>query len=395
MTVYGLTTDGFVEKTAAQIRDDLAAAQRASPALGSDWDATSAESPEGQINGIFTAALASAWEAIGLVYRSRTSDGASFAGLDALAGLTGTTRRAATRGTVTLTLSVAAGRTIPAGSVAYVAGQPSNRWVTLADAVNSTGSTANVAVNARAEAAGVYTANAGTLTGIATPVTGWLSVTNAADAVPGAAAESDPVLRVRRRAELFAQGASVVDAVRRELVAVTGVSTVTVVENETDLDERYRGGLPPHSLEAIVQGGTDAAVAAALWAAKAGGVRTYGSTSATTADAGGVMRTVHWTRPTSVDAYVFITYERNPATYAGDDALIAAIVAVTAGQLAGAPIRRSDVFRAVRAVPGVIDCDDVWLGRESATVFRANLLASPREVLKLGVGRIAATVVTP
>jgi uncharacterized phage protein gp47/JayE len=395
MTVYGLTTDGFVEKTGPQILADLAAAQRASPALGADWDATSAESPEGQINGIFTAALASAWEAIGLVYRSRTSEGASFAGLDALAGLTGTTRRAATFGTVTLTLSVGAGRTIPAGSVAHVAGQASNRWVTLADAVNSTGSTANVTVSARAEAAGVYTANATTITVIATPVTGWLSVTNASDAVPGAPVESDPVLRVRRRAELFAQGESVIDAVRRGLVNVDGVATVTVDENDTDLDERYRGGLPPHSLEAIVQGGTDTAVAAALWASKAGGIRTYGTTSATTADAGGVLRTVHWTRPALVDAYVFITYEIDPATYAGDDALIAAIVAVTAGQLAGAPIRRSDVFRAVRSVPGVIDCDDVWLGREAVTVFRANLLASPREILKLGTGRIAATVVTP
>ena len=41
--------------------------------------------------------------------------------------------------------------------------------------------------------------------------------------------------------------------------------------------------LEGQSLEAIVQGGSDAAVAAALWASKAGGVRTYGSTSATTA----------------------------------------------------------------------------------------------------------------
>lgn len=394
MTVYGLTTEGFVEKSAQQIAADLAAAQRAAPALGSDWDATSAESPEGQINGIFTNALASAWEAIGLVYRSRTSNGASFAGLDALAGLTGTTRRAATFGTVTLTLSVAAGRTIPAGSIACVAGQPTNRWVTLADAVNSTGSTANITVNARAEAAGVYTANAGTLTGIATPVTGWLSVTNAADAVPGALAESDPVLRVRRRAELFAQGASVVDAVRRALVAVTGVVVVTVVENETDLDERYRGGLPPHSLEAIVQGGTDAAVAAALWASKAGGVRTYGTTSATTLDAGGATRTVRWTRPTLVEAYAEITVEVDPATYAGDTALIAAIANTSTGQLAGAPIRRSNLDIAARGVVGVIDCPQVRIGRDSASLFSANLTATAREVLKLGTGRVTIVKVT-
>ena len=392
---YGLTAEGFVEKTGPQILADLAAAQRASPALGADWDATSAESPEGQINGVFTAALASAWEAIGLVYRSRTSEGASFAGLDALAGLTGTTRRAATYGTVTLTLSVGAGRTIPAGSVAYVVGQPSNRWATLADAVNSTGSTANVTVNALAEAAGVYTANAGTLRGIATPVTGWLSVTNASDAVPGAPAEGDPVLRVRRRAELFAQGESVIDAVRRRLVAVTGVATVTVDENDTDEDLRYRGGLPPHSLEAIVQGGTDTAVAAALWASKAGGIRTYGSTSGTATDAGGAVRTVRWTRPALVEAYAEVSVEIDPAIYAGADVLKAAVAAVTTGQLAGAPIRRSNIIAAAKAVVGVIDCTRVRLGLSSGSVFEANLPASAREILKLAAARVAVVTVTP
>ena len=238
----GLTTTGFTTKSAAEILDEIADAQRASSALGPDWD-TSAESPTGQLNGSVATRFASLWELAGLIYSSRDPRRARFAALDSVCGITGTEREGAQKGTVTLTLSVGAGRTIPAGSVAHVVGTPTNRWVTKAAAVNSTGSTASVSVAAEAEIAGAvtsngssYAANAGTITAIATPVTGWLSVTNAADAVTGTAAETDPVLRARRDDEVYAQG-SAFDSIREALRAVSGVAVVTVDENDTDTDE--------------------------------------------------------------------------------------------------------------------------------------------------------------
>lgn len=393
----GLTTTGFVVKTAAEVLAEIGDAQRASSALGPDWD-TSAESPTGQLNGSVATRFGSLWELAKLVYDSRDPRAARFAALDSVSALTGTEREAAQKGTVTLTLSVAAGRTIPAGSVAHVVGAPTNRWATKAAAVNSTGSTASVSVAAEAEIAGAvtsngssYAANAGTITAIATPVTGWLSVTNAADAVTGTAAETDPVLRARRDDELYAQG-SAFDAVREALRAVDGVVVVTVDENDTDEDLRYRGGLPPHSLEAIVQGGTDAAVAAALWSRRAFGIRSYGTSSATVVDDGGATRTLYFTRPTAVDAYAEVVVEVDAATYAGDTALKAAVAAVTTGQLAGAPIRRSDIIAAARAVAGVTDCTRVRLGRASSSLFEANLLASTREALKLAAGRVDVVI---
>jgi uncharacterized phage protein gp47/JayE len=393
----GLTTTGFVVKTAAEVLAELADAQRASSALGPDWD-TSAESPTGQLNGSIATRLGSLWELAKLVYDSRDPRAARFAALDSVSALTGTAREAAQKGTVTLTLSVAAGRTIPAGSVAHVVGAPTNRWVTKAAAVNSTGSTASVSVAAEAEIAGAvtsngasYAANAGTITAIATPVTGWLSVTNASDAVTGTAAETDPVLRARRDDELYAQG-SAFDAVREALRAVDGVVVVTVDENDTDTDERYRGGLPPHSVEAIVQGGTDAAVAAALWSRRAFGIRSYGTSSATVVDDGGATRTLYFTRPTTVNAYAEVVVEIDAATYAGDAALKAAVAAVTTGQLAGAPIRRSDIIAAARAVAGVTDCTRVRLGRASSSLFEANLLASTREALSLATARVEVVI---
>jgi len=308
-------------------------------------------------------------------------------------GLTGTTRRAATKGTVSLRMSVAAGRTIPAGSIATVNGQPLNRWVTLADAVNASGSTANVVVDAEAETAGAFVANANTITVIATPVTGWLSVTNLADAATGAPAESDPVLRSRRERELFAGGTSPLEAIRAALSAVSGVSVAEIAENPTNA---YDGAMPPHSIEAIVQGGTDAAVALALWRAKAAGIELYSSADAPTVveivDAGGFTRTVTFTRPSAVNCYAEVTVLLDPALYPGEDSLKALVANVSTGQRARQPLRMSDIIIAARSLPGVLDCTRVRLGRTSTSLAANNLIASPRDVLKLAAYRVTVVV---
>lgn len=384
---YGLLSTGFVEKPLAVILDEVAAAQRALPALGADWD-TSAESPGGQINAAIGAQLASAWEAIGFVYRSRDARAASFAGLDAVCALTGTTRRAASKGTVTLTVNLNAGVTLPAGSIAHVAGQPSNRWVTTESVTNSDGAQQTKQVAAEAELAGFYAANASTITGIATPVTGWLSVTNASDAVPGAPAEGDPALRARREATLTAGGSSPVDAVRAALVAVSGVSKVTVTENATN---RTVNGVPAKSLWCIVQGGTDAAVAKALWTAKAGGIGTHGNTTVTVTGEGGFTYDVSFQRPTTVNMYCTLVVVYDDATYVGDAAAKAAATAVTAGALAGATLRLSSIIAAVRALGGVVDCYDVALGRDPAGMAESNHLAQAYEVLTLADARVTVT----
>ena len=388
---YGLLSTGFAEKPLSVILEEVAAAQRASSALGADWD-TSAESPGGQINAALGAQLASAWEAIGFVYRSRDPRGASFAGLDSVCGLTGTTRRAATKGTVTLSVTLGAGVTLPAGSIAYVAGQTSNRWVTTASVTNSDGIAQVKQVAAEAETAGFFAANAGTITGIATPFTGWTVVTNASDAVPGSAAEQDPALRARREASLTSGGSSPVDAVRAALIAVSGVSKVTVTENATNRTSAE--GIPPKSLWCIVQGGTDAAVAAALWAAKGAGIGTHGNTPVVVLDTGGFSRTVYFQRPTTINMYCALTVVYDDGAYAGDAAVKAAVTAVTAvtsGALAGSTLRLSSIIAAVKAVAGVVDCYDVSLGRDPAGLAEANHIAQAFEVLTLADARTTVT----
>ena len=382
----GLTATGFEAKTSAEILADVEAVQKA--ALGADLD-VSAEQPLGQINGIFVTKLRELWEAVAALYAARVPMGASGAALDGVAEITALSRLAATYGTVTLSVVLGAGRTLLAGAVASVTGQPTNRWVTTANAVNASGVQATVTVAARAESAGLLRANAGTITVIATPATGWVSVTNASDATPGAAAETDPQLRRRRDATIRAGGSSPLDAVRLALSEVAGVTQVRVFENNTDTTDT--DGRPPHSLDAIVVGGTDQAVADALWAAKAAGIQTWaptaGRVSATVTDAGGVSRSVQFSRPTTVDLYVIAAVERDPSVYPTAAALLAvvgpALAAATEALQIGETVRvellRSTIFR----LPGVIDVPVLRLGRGVLPVGAVPSTSSPN----LTVGR--------
>ena len=382
---YGLTSTGFSKKSLAVIKSEIETALRASSAFGSDID-TSAESMLGQIVSTFAAKVSELWELGEATYSARNPRAASFNALDIVCGLTGIQRLPATKGTVTLRMNVAALTTIPAGAIARVAGQPDNRWITTEAAINATGSAANVSVAAIAETAGRYLANAGTITEIAVPVSGWNSVTNVLDAEPGRDMESDTALRVRRARAIRAGGSSPLDAIRAALFAVEDVQQVNVFENTSDYTVN---SMAPHSVLAVVTGGTDQAVGEALFAAKAAGIATNGNTTVTIVDDGGVSHTVTFKRPTTVNVYVKVTIERDSATYGGDDAVKTAITDLGDALLAGDNVRQAAISRAVMGVTGVADVTEVLIGRAGgASRVNANLSIALDERADLDSSRI-------
>lgn len=390
---YGITTTGFSAKPLATILAEIEAAQRA--VLGADLD-TSAESVVGALNAPIVTKLRELWELAESTYNQRNPRGASYAALDIVCALTGVTRLPATKGRLdVLNLSLNAGITVPIGSVAHVAGDPTNRWVTTTVGTNPGGSPAVIPVYAEAETAGRYIGNAGTITVIATPVSGWTAVTNPSDAIYGHDIESDTALRARRDRMIRAGGSSPLDAIRAALFAVADVVQVTVIENDTDA---VSGGMEPHSITAIVTGGTDQDVANALFAAKPGGIYTNGNTSANVIDEGGQNHLVRFDRPTVISVYIGVTIERDAATYAGEDAVKAAIVALEDTLVGGTNVRLAAISRAVLAVAGVEDVTSVVVGRASgASRVASNLLIASTEIADLDASRITVTAgnVTP
>jgi uncharacterized phage protein gp47/JayE len=390
----GLTAEGFTPKTLEEILSDLEDSQHADIDTGLD---TSAESVLGKLNGTFASPLRECWELLGAVYESRDPDKNTGDAQDATAAISGTRRRAATNGFVALRMSVAANTTVPAGAVAHVTGQPTNRWVTTAAAVNATGSTAWVEnVAAEAESTGVIAAVAGTLAVIAQPVTGWLAVANLLDATPGLAIETHSELRIRRELELQRPGSSPLDAIRADLLDVTGVVAVVMYENTTDTTDAE--GLPPHSVEAVAQQGTatDLAVATQLWNSKAGGIATHSSESpprtVSVVSSQGTTRLVKFTRPASRSVYLDIVITTDPDLYAGNAALKAALVAYGTEHLTmGADVIRARLLCEVIDFPGVTDVVTLHLGFGASPTGDSNLLIAPREIAMLDTSRITVS----
>lgn len=370
----GLTDAGFEAKTYADILTDIETRQRA--AFGADFD-VSPEAPAGVLNGIVANTARELWEGLAGLYASFDRDGATGQALTQVAALTGTDRRGAQKGRVPLVLTLAAGATVPAGSVARVPSQPTNRWVTLTSATNPTATALNVTVQAEQETAGPLPAAATTISEIATAVAGWTGVTNTEAASPGLDADTDPVLRRRAEAELQGAGTSPAEAIRAALSRVPLVSEVVVWENGGDTVDA--DGRPPHSVEAMVTGGDNAAIAAVLWAAKARGIATYGSTSVAVADAQGQAQTVRFTRPADVNVYTVLQVSVNPRLDPGDASIQAAVRAVYATLGAGELVRRAAINCAVLDLRGVTNVRSVRLGASSSAALNEDFAVSARQ----------------
>ena len=143
---------------------------------------------------------------------------------------------------------------------------------------------------------------------IATPVGGWKSLVNLLDASVGALLESNAALRIRRDAEIHAEGNAVAEAIRTRILQVgegtaDNVTACTPFYNDTD--STNADGVPAHSIEVLVLGGLDQAVADALWRVAGGsGIHLHGTTTATVVDSQGNIQTVKFSRPTPVPIYI-------------------------------------------------------------------------------------------
>jgi uncharacterized phage protein gp47/JayE len=388
LTTTGLTIDSL-ETRLARVKATLRAAIHPNLEL-------SADQPSGQTVQIQVERIQALLELIREIYDAWDPRSATGHSLTALAALTGTYRHAATHGHVTLTLTLGAAVTVPAGSVAAVAGAPANRWATDEDVTSVAPGLYLVA--ATAEEAGAIVALAGTITVIATPVAGWTAVTNVSPAVPGEAEESDADLRARREAELFRGGSTSVDAIRADLLALAddGMIAVTVLENELD----HSAGvppLPPHSVEAIVWDGSpvggpyvvpSATIAEVLWQSRAAGVRTHGTTTVAHTDDQGNSHVVSFSRvaPLRVSVRVDVT---TGSGYVGNAAVQAAVAAWATSDLGpGDDVYRSKISGVAVALGGVIDVVDVRLSIWPAPPVAADLTVLAREIATIAAGDV-------
>ena len=382
---YGVTPQGFVPKTLQIIKGELEAEFRSVFGAGINLEP---ESVFGQIVGIFSEREALLWEMAEDVYASDRPDSSADASLDGLAALTGATRLPATKTAVTVTMGGTAGTVLPAGRVVSVVGSGA-RFLTTAEATIGAGGVVDVAC--QSEDYGPIPAYAGTLTKIETPVSGWSTATNAVDADVGRDVETDADFRLRREALLREQGNSALEALRADVLAVENVESCTIFENPTASTDSE--GMPPHSVEALVTGGADADIAAALLGSVAGGIETHGTTSVVVEDSQGVQRTIKFSRPADKNVFVTVHLVKNadfPAD--GADQIKAAVVAYAAARLwTGDDVVSSAMYPAVFSVAGVVDVTGILIGFSLPPTDSATLAIGAREIARFDTSRIVVS----
>ncbi len=442
----GVDSTGLTIKTQAEILAEINTDQQSD--LGADWD-VSETSPEGVMNGIISVQLAEIWELLPLLVNNFYSDTAEGVYLDRNRELTGATRLTAEPSIVSIVCIGTNATALPLGRVVSVAnGGPryasteaatiatltawaiSTAYVvgdlrtndsgkiysctaagTSAGAGGPTGTstsimdgtvtwryvgagTAAVAVPFESEEDGEIVGNAGTITTIETSVGGWSSAVNPLDAALGRNEETDAEFRDRSADLLTVQGAGPVDAIRADLLGVEDVTSVTVFENDTDVENG--DGLPPHSIEAVILGGDDQDIIDALLTTKAAGIETYGNTSGVATDSSDVDHTLYFTRPTELTTYVTVdvTVLEDSFPSDGADQIKEAIVAYGATLGTGDDVVRSQLFKPVDDISGVYDITNIKLGFTITPAGTVNLTVGIRELATFDSSRVVVNVTT-
>jgi uncharacterized phage protein gp47/JayE len=169
---------------------------------------------------------------------------------------------------------------------------------------------------------------ADTINQIVSPIGGWTAAWNPLDATLGSPEETDSELRQRRAVSISSAGAGTPEAILAGLLDIDSVTAAFVQENVTDETDAY--GLPPHSIECVVQGGAAADIGAVLWARKPAGIELHGDESVTVEDSQGYSHVLAYSRPTEVLQWLRCTYtlydeEEFPAN--GETTMAAALLA--------------------------------------------------------------------
>ena len=235
-----------------------------------------------------------------LVYNNRGPVGAIAAALDSIVKLNGIKKQVATNSTVDLTITGTVGTIITSGIVKDISG---NKWDLPATVTIPVGGV--ITVTATAEDAGEITATAGTVTTILTPVSGWISVTNASSATPGTAVETDAELRARQVVSTAIPSLSVLEGIAGALLNLTGVDALKYYENKTNITDV--NGVPPHCVSFVIDGGDSTDIAEIIAQKITPGTGFYGTTSVTVYDEYNLPVIVEFYRPTDVTIDVVVS----------------------------------------------------------------------------------------
>lgn len=396
---YGVTSSGFVMKPFSECLAEVNAQMQS--IFGATIDLSPSQ-PFGQWAQAQADREFALWQLAQSLFTARDPDGASGAGLDELCAITGTVRLSPTPSTANAVFAGVNGTPIttafqaavnPTGIVyqcttpgtlttlpGYSSPTPFAQFTLITNGGNvycagtggtSTGvaptgtgitadgsifwlyigaGTAGATLPMASVLVGVQQATSGALTQIVTPIVGLNAINNPSGFTAGILNESDSALRLRRIAELNANGAASTVAIVNAIETLTQASivpvplglpaftipstyvtevpiaSVAVYENPTDFTDAF--GVPPHSINPVVQypgfptpnTQYDSAIAAAIFNKKAAGIRSSalaGGPTYTVTDTAGYGHSISFDYPTPIWLWIYAQLNRG-ASYVGD-----------------------------------------------------------------------------
>lgn len=287
-----------------------------------------------------------------LDYNSRSPQTAIGATLDSIGKLIGIARLLPSPSTTALTCVGTPNTPITNGVV-----QDVNGILWSLPSTVTIGSGGTVSVGAVCQLTGLVTALPNTIT---RPVggftSGWTGVTNPAAAVVGTPTETDSQFRARLAISVALPSNTRLAGTIAEVEAVPGVKRTNILENQTSVTDSF--GNQSHSLTAVVEGGTDLAVATAIFTNRGIGPNTQGATVPTmtivnvTDPKSGNVTPIGFVRPTPVTIYILVNIHGLTSAFntAVQTLIINALVAYLASLEIGEEVTQSALYGAALAV---------------------------------------------
>ena len=299
--------------------------------------------------------------AIQLAYNSRSPVSAVGAALDSLGKLMGgIARKVASYSTCPVTCTGTAGAVITNGVAQDASGI---QWSLPASV--TIGSGGSVTISATCQQLGAIAVGNNSITTMVNPQAGWTGITNGTNAaVLGQPVETDAQYRARLFISQALPSLTQFSGTVAAIASLSGVTRQQCYENPTGTTsdgttifgtpagKPLPSGLPAHSVTCVVEGGTNLAVATAIYANKGIGCYTNGTTSQSVTDPNnGVTAVINFYQPTYQTIYVSLSVHLLPGgTSATLTAVQAAIIAYLQSLQIGQAITLSALYAAGMSV---------------------------------------------
>lgn len=341
-----LTAAGFDR---SRLDERLASLQVAMRSIFGDDIDLDPDTIDGQTLGIFAESVSNLDQLAEDVYHGFNPNSATGAALSRLVQLNGIRRIGGTYSTVDVLCVGQEGTVIPAGS-AISSTATKTQFKTQAAA--TIGASGQVTISCKAVDMGAKLGPANTVTKINTPIYGWQTANNLTAAVVGRDEETDEQLRLRRTRSTSTPAQSIIDSLYGAVANIPEVLQCEVYENPTGAVDA--NGLPPHSVNVIVDGGLIADIATQIFTRVTLGVVQVGSVVTTVNDSMGNPHSIKFDRPVDVPIHVILNITKLSGWPTdGADRLKAALVAWTvANQRIGKNVIHSRLYDCLNAIPG-------------------------------------------